>query len=152
MFKEIITWISWFGRISCLTWRGIGYWINISKWLWKYCLFLCHNSTIGTRWLRQSGSIYDGQTRIMFFYLVYSSISFEFGWNLLTLWWGWAKGCWLQRKPQHEKKFSHKIFSIIVLWVGSAAYVNGPVIFLEKGTSVHPGIRDTNLVTRYGLP
>ena len=26
--------------------------------------------------------------------------------------------------------------------------MNGPVIFIAKGTSVHPRIRDTNLVTR----
>ena len=39
-----------------------------------------------------------------------------------------------------------------VLRVGSAAGVNGPVIFLEKGTKVHPSMRGNNLVTKYGLP
>ena len=29
--------------------------------------------------------------------------------------------------------------------------MNGPVIFLEKGTKVHPRLRGTNLATRYGL-
>ena len=30
--------------------------------------------------------------------------------------------------------------------------MNGPVVFLEKGTQVHPILRGNNLVTRYGLP
>ena len=30
--------------------------------------------------------------------------------------------------------------------------MNGPVIFLAKGTKVYPRLRGTNLVTRYGLP
>ena len=30
--------------------------------------------------------------------------------------------------------------------------MNGPVIFLAKGEKVHPRIRSTNLVTRYGFP
>ena len=30
--------------------------------------------------------------------------------------------------------------------------MNGSVIFLENGTTVHPRLRGTNLVTRYGLP
>ena len=30
--------------------------------------------------------------------------------------------------------------------------MNGPVIFLAKGTKVHPRIKGTNLVTRYRLP
>ena len=30
--------------------------------------------------------------------------------------------------------------------------MNGPVIFLEKGTNVHPRLRGNNLVTKYGLP
>ena len=30
--------------------------------------------------------------------------------------------------------------------------MNGPVIFITKGTKVHPRVRGTNLVTRYGLP
>ena len=29
--------------------------------------------------------------------------------------------------------------------------MNCPVIFLSKGTNVHPRLRDTNLVTRYGF-
>ena len=43
-------------------------------------------------------------------------------------------------------------FSITVFPVGSAAGVNGPVIFLTKGTKVHPRLKGANLVTRYGLP
>ena len=42
-------------------------------------------------------------------------------------------------------------FSITVLWIGSAAGVNDPVILLKRGTKVHHIIRDKNLVTRYGL-
>ena len=30
--------------------------------------------------------------------------------------------------------------------------MNGPVIFLAKGTKVHPRLRGKNLVTEYGLP
>ena len=36
--------------------------------------------------------------------------------------------------------------------VGSEVGMNGLVIFLKKGKKVHPRIRGTNLVTRYGLP
>ena len=35
---------------------------------------------------------------------------------------------------------------------GSAASVNDTLIFLEKRTKVHPRLRGTNLVTRYGFP
>ena len=51
-----------------------------------------------------------------------------------------------------RKKCRDLRFLIIVLWVGSAAGVNGPVIFLAKGTKVHPRLRGNNLVTKYGLP
>ena len=30
--------------------------------------------------------------------------------------------------------------------------MNGPVIFLSKGTKVHPRLRGNNLVTKYGFP
>ena len=30
--------------------------------------------------------------------------------------------------------------------------MNGPVIFMEKGTKVHPRPRGNNLVTKYGFP
>ena len=55
-------------------------------------------------------------------------------------------------KPCHDKNCSDSRFSITVLRVGSAAGVNGPVIFLAKGTKVHPRLRGNNLVTKYGLP
>ena len=55
-------------------------------------------------------------------------------------------------KPHHDKSCSDSRFSITVLRVGSTAGVNGPVIFLEKGTKVHPRLRGKNLVTKYGLP
>ena len=55
-------------------------------------------------------------------------------------------------KPCHDKNCSDSRFSITVLQVGSAAGVNGPVIFLAKGTKVHPRLRCSNLVTQYGLP
>ena len=55
-------------------------------------------------------------------------------------------------KPCHDKNCSDSRFSITVLRVGSAAGVNGPVIFLSKGTKVHPRLRVKNLVTKYGLP
>ena len=41
---------------------------------------------------------------------------------------------------------------ITVLRVGSAAGVNGPVIFLAKGTKVNPMLRGNTLVTKYGFP
>ena len=43
-------------------------------------------------------------------------------------------------------------FSITVLRVGSAAGVNVPVIFMAEGTKLHPRLKATNLVTRYGFP
>ena len=55
-------------------------------------------------------------------------------------------------KPRHDKNCSDSRFSITVLRVGSAAGVNGPVIFLAKGTKVHPRLRGNNLVTKYGFP
>ena len=54
-------------------------------------------------------------------------------------------------KPRHDKNCSNLRFSITFLRVGSAAGVNGPVIFMEKGTKVHPRLRGNNLVTKYGL-
>ena len=30
--------------------------------------------------------------------------------------------------------------------------MNGPVIFMAKWTKVHPRLKGTNLVTRYGFP
>ena len=38
-----------------------------------------------------------------------------------------------KNKPHHDKNYSDSRFSIKVLQVGSAAYVNGPVIFMVKG-------------------
>ena len=55
-------------------------------------------------------------------------------------------------KPCHNKNCSDSRFSIAVLRVGSAAGLNGPVIFLSKGTKLHPRLRGNNLVTKYGLP
>ena len=55
-------------------------------------------------------------------------------------------------KPRHEKNCSDSRFSITVLRFGSAAGMNGPVIFLAKGTKLHPRLRGTKLVTRYGFP
>ena len=54
-------------------------------------------------------------------------------------------------KTRHEKNCSDSKFSIKVLRVGSAAGATGSVIFMAKGTKVHPRIRGTNLVNRYGL-
>ena len=48
-------------------------------------------------------------------------------------------------KPCHEKNCSDSRFSITVLWVGSAEGVNGPVIFLAKGTKVHPRKNTSNI-------
>ena len=55
-------------------------------------------------------------------------------------------------KPRHDKNCSDSRFSITVLRVGSAAGVNGPVIFLAKGTNVQPRTRGNNLVTKYIFP
>ena len=49
-------------------------------------------------------------------------------------------------KTRHEKKFSDSRFSLTVLRIGSAAGVNGLVVFLTKGAKVHPRLRGTNLV------
>ena len=54
-------------------------------------------------------------------------------------------------KPRHDKKCSESRFSITVLQVGSAAGVNGAVIFLAKGAKVHPRLIGTNLVNIYLL-
>ena len=58
----------------------------------------------------------------------------------------------IKDKPFHDKNCSDSRFSITVLWVGIAAGVNGPVIFLTKGKKVHPRFRGTNLLIRYVLP
>ena len=55
-------------------------------------------------------------------------------------------------KPRHDKNFSDSRFSITVLWVGIAAGVNGPVIFMEKEAKANPRIKGTKFVTRYVLP
>ena len=55
-------------------------------------------------------------------------------------------------KPRHDKNCSDSRFSITVLRVGSAAGVNGPVIFLAKGTKVHPRLIGNKLLTKYGFP
>ena len=55
-------------------------------------------------------------------------------------------------KPRHDKNCSNSRFSITVLRFGSAAGVNGPVIFMANGTRVHHRLRGNNLVTKYGLP
>ena len=44
------------------------------------------------------------------------------------------------------------MFSIKVLWDGSAAGLNGTVIFMAKGPKVHPRPRGNNLVTKYVFP
>ena len=51
--------------------------------------------------------------------------------------------------PLHDKKCSDSRFSITVFRVGSVAGVNGPVIFLAKGTKLHHRIKGTNLVIIY---
>ena len=55
-------------------------------------------------------------------------------------------------KPCHDKNCSDSRFSITVLRVGSAAGVNGPVIFMAKVTKVHPRLKGSNFVTTYGFP
>ena len=55
-------------------------------------------------------------------------------------------------KPRHEKNCNDSRFPITLLWVGSEAGVNGIVIFMPKGTKVHPRLRGNNLVTKYGSP
>ena len=42
------------------------------------------------------------------------------------------------------RRTNNSRFSITVLRVGSAVGVNGPVIFLAKGTKVHPRLRGNN--------
>ena len=52
-------------------------------------------------------------------------------------------------KPRHDKNCRDSRFSITVLRVGGASGVNGPVIFMEKGTKSHPRPRGKKLVTKY---
>ena len=54
-------------------------------------------------------------------------------------------------KPHHVRNCGESRFSIAVLWVGSAAGVNGPVIFLLKGGNMHSKLRVNKLVTRNGF-
>ena len=49
------------------------------------------------------------------------------------------------------KKNSDSRFLITIIWVGSEAGVNGPVIFMGKGKKVHHRLRYKKLVTRYGF-
>ena len=55
-------------------------------------------------------------------------------------------------KPRHDKNCSDLRFLITVLRVGSAAGENGPVIFLTKGTNVHPRLRGKKMVIKYVFP
>ena len=55
-------------------------------------------------------------------------------------------------KTCHEKNYSGSRFSVKALRFVSASGVNGPVIFLDKGTKVHPRLIGTNLITRNGFP
>ena len=57
----------------------------------------------------------------------------------------------IKTRSCHDKNCSGVRFSITLLLVGSAAGVNGSVIFLTKGENMHPKLRSNNLVTRYGL-
>ena len=50
-------------------WRRMGGWFNIRQCLQNDNIFLCHNSNIGTWWLRQSGRICNGQTHLVKFLL-----------------------------------------------------------------------------------
>ena len=50
-------------------------------------------------------------------------------------------------KPRHDKNCSDSRFLIIVLRVGIAAGVNGPVIFLSKREKLHPRMRGNNYIT-----
>ena len=55
-------------------------------------------------------------------------------------------------KPRHNKNCSDSRFSITVLQLESEAGVNGPVIFMAKGTNVQPRLRGKKLVTKYRFP
>ena len=59
---------------------------------------------------------------------------------------------WCKEKHRHDKKISDSSFPITFLRVGNTACVNGPVISLTKGASVHPSLIGNDLVTRYGFP
>ena len=55
-------------------------------------------------------------------------------------------------KPRHNKNCSDSPFSVTVCRAGSAAGLHGPVIFLAKGTKLHPRLRGNNLLKKYGFP
>ena len=57
----------------------------------------------------------------------------------------------IKDKPRHYKNCRNSRFSITVLRFRSASGANGTVIFLVKGGNVHPRLKGTKLVTRYGL-
>ena len=107
---------------------------------------LFHNITVGTWWedLRREKSPHDIFTHFAhLFQLNLDETSFL--WNDDEL-----KVVLCTVKNTH-KKCSAPRFSIELLWVGSAAVVNGPFIFIAKGTLVHPSLRGTKLVTKYRL-
>ena len=54
-----------------------------------------------------------------------------------------------KEKLLKDKNCIDSSFSIMFLRIGSSVGMNGPVIFMEKGASVHPRLRGTNLVTKY---
>ena len=55
-------------------------------------------------------------------------------------------------KAHHDKNTQNNRTSITVLRVGAAGGINGPVIFIAKGESIHDHFKGDRLHRDYGLP
>ena len=99
---------------------------------------------IGVEWedLRQKNSPHDIFTRLSYYFQL-SLDETSFICNESEI-----KVIGIKDNPNHQTFYSNSRFSITVLQIGSAAVVNGPVIFLAKGTKTHPRLRVTKLVNR----
>ena len=76
---------------------------------------------------------------------IYFAHSFQLNLDITSLLFNYGKlkvvRC--KEKPSHYKNCNDSRFSITALWVRGVAGVKGTVIFLAKGTLVHPRLRIT---------
>ena len=152
VYKLRITWITLIGKRGWQTWRGMGRWYNLSQGLQKNHKFACHNSTIGTCLLKRIARVCNGKLTSWYFYSFDHYFQFNLDEISSLLNEGELKVLGIKYKPRHDKNCSGSRISITVLWAGSELGVNVPVIFISKGKRVHPRLRYTNLITRYGFP
>ena len=81
LFKSSITWTTSFGKSGWHIWKGLGGWLHLRQRLQNNHRFLCHNSIVGTWWLRQSCRIWGRQNYLVVFVFV----------MLITFSWIWMK-------------------------------------------------------------